>query len=163
MNELIFPRPTFKGEDGCIFVVSRTGGKMMDGERRPLVSFEGEIWKGHRLSYHLNNGAIPRAPEGGCSARFGLVLHTCDKKSCVNPEHLYLGSRSQNAQDNADRNQSWRLNLSASLKDKPQDPQFVKRRTANLKGRSRSEETKKKISSALKGNSNRAKSLASQN
>ncbi len=32
-----------------------------------------------------------------------LVLHTCDVRLCVNPDHLYLGTRLDNAQDAKER------------------------------------------------------------
>lgn len=31
------------------------------------------------------------------------VCHTCDNPPCVNPAHLYVGTRSRNLQDMADR------------------------------------------------------------
>jgi len=53
-------------------------------------------WKlAHRVSWEQKNGFIP----------FGkFVLHTCDNSSCVNVEHLYLGSYKDNAQDRESRN-----------------------------------------------------------
>lgn len=44
----------------------------------------------HRLSFTVRHGAIPR----GVS-----VLHRCDVPACVNPDHLFLGTLSDNVQD----------------------------------------------------------------
>lgn len=50
--------------------------------------------KAHRLSWEMHNGP---APDGLC------VLHHCDNPTCVRPDHLYVGTQKQNADDRESR------------------------------------------------------------
>lgn len=44
----------------------------------------------HRMSYIAFNGEIPHGKS---------IMHSCDNRSCVNPDHLSIGTRSDNTQD----------------------------------------------------------------
>ncbi len=47
----------------------------------------------HRIAWELTHGPIPS--ETPC------VLHLCDVRLCVRPDHLFLGTKSENTRDSA--------------------------------------------------------------
>lgn len=59
---------------------------------------------GERIQYNSHRAAwmifVGPIPEGV------WVLHTCDNRKCVNPDHLYLGDRYDNYKDMVDRKRS---------------------------------------------------------
>lgn len=79
------------GPKGCwIF----NGGKSGGNGYGTITDENGKTDYAHRVSHRLFKGPIP---EGS------MVLHTCDCRSCANPEHVYSGDHAQNVQDAHDR------------------------------------------------------------
>lgn len=55
------------------------------------VTYNGKIWKAHRLAWVFVNGPIS-SPSIYC-------CHKCDNPPCVNPEHIFLGTAKDNVDD----------------------------------------------------------------
>jgi len=57
--------------------------------------FRGGTHTAHRVSWTLHRGEIPEGDgyHGTC------VLHRCDVRCCVNPDHLFLGTNEDNVHD----------------------------------------------------------------
>jgi hypothetical protein len=96
-------------ETGCWLWTGRTGRTDMDGYGRLWVSKHGYrgLWtsryggptKAHRVSFVLYKRML---------APGEYVLHRCDNRACVNPDHLYAGDHSQNMRDMLARGRSLR-------------------------------------------------------
>lgn len=55
------------------------------------IKYNGKTQRAHRVSYEIyNNRAIP----------FNMCgCHKCDVPACINPEHIFIGTNSDNIQD----------------------------------------------------------------
>lgn len=88
---------TYKVVDGCHICTSHT----TDSNGYPQVGLNGKRWQLHRLVYQTHKGKIPEGQ---------IVRHTCDVKNCINPDHLIIGTKKDNARDASERGR-WNTKL----------------------------------------------------
>lgn len=78
--------------------------------------------RAHRSSWELHRGPIPAGMH---------VLHRCDVRSCVNPDHLFLGTHQDNMRDMAAKKRAAR---GRAIWNSKLDPDRVREIRARLVG-----------------------------
>lgn len=81
LEERSYPEPN----SGCVLWTGATMGMGYGAVRTP----DGKRGA-HQVAWQLAKGPIP---DGMC------VLHKCDVPECINPDHLFLGTKAENNRD----------------------------------------------------------------
>ena len=79
---------------------------------------DGKNWLAHRFVFNIVNKFLPK-----------IVMHTCDNRCCVNPDHLKAGTQKKNLQDMVDRGRG------GSTMFKQKIPDHIKKEIFEAKGK----------------------------
>jgi len=98
------PKIEIVTESGCWIWMAATDDK---GYGIMSKGFKKAPYKSHRVSFLIFKGEIPKGMN---------VCHKCDIPSCVNPDHLFLGSQKENMMDASKKN---RINKKSYMNLRP--------------------------------------------
>jgi hypothetical protein len=76
--------------DECWIWIGAKFTRRPSGILHPTFVLNRKVIKANRVAWMVFKGDIPEGKQ---------VLHTCDNKRCVNPNHLYLGTHADNMGD----------------------------------------------------------------
>lgn len=118
-NSRIYPEPN----TGCWLYL---GCYSKEGYGRLDAEYYNGFRSSHRFSYFIHNGDFDRSL---------CVMHTCDNPTCVNPDHLRLGTNDDNMADMVSKGRATRG--TRNVKAKLNESDVIKIRELNASGVSR--------------------------
>jgi hypothetical protein len=91
-----------------------------------FLRLEGRLQRAHRIAYELRHGPI---------AGSMVVLHSCDRPSCVNPDHLSIGTQLENVRDMLNKGRANKATGARNAKTKLTDERVAEARAKHIPGK----------------------------
>jgi hypothetical protein len=86
-----------------------------------MLFLDGRLMRVHRIGYEIANGPIPAGMH---------CCHRCDNPPCVNPAHLFLGSRKDNMADMARKGRHYKQRVTHC----PKGHEYTAHNTSTTRG-----------------------------
>jgi hypothetical protein len=96
-----------------------TSGSYKEKQGYHILSLKSNNYKrirAHRAMYISIYGNIPEGK---------IICHSCDNKDCINPKHLFLGTKKDNTQDMLNKNRVDRMDDRKGTKQKLSDEDVI--------------------------------------
>lgn len=91
-----------------------------------FLRLDGRLQRAHRIAFELRHGPISEGM---------VILHSCDNPSCVNPDHLTMGTQLANVRDMLDKCRANKATGSRNAKTKLAPEQVAQARAKHIPGK----------------------------
>lgn len=91
-----------------------------------FLRLDGRLQRAHRIAFELRHGPITDGM---------VILHTCDNPSCINPDHLSIGTQHANVRDMFNKGRANKATGARNAKTKLTPEQVAAARAKHIPGK----------------------------